>query len=207
MRKFIGVLAAAVAVFVPGVTGADEIWERRDPNMVYMWRDFKARNVGDILTIFVEETTGHDAQETRQLDKKTAASMDFNGTGSTSSLGQALRSFAFDFGLNNTSQRTLDGKANTTIERKFTDRLSVVVIAVLPNGDLVIEGCRQRMITREMRTLRVYGTVRVVDIGPYNVVHSQYIGNLRIVYEGRGPESSYTNNGWGGRIVNKLWPF
>ena len=77
----------------------------------------------------------------------------------------------------------------------------------MPNGNLIVEGYRQRMITREMRTLKVMGIVRPADIGPLNTVQSQYLANLHITYDGRGPESSYTNQGWGGRIFNKIWPF
>ena len=63
------------------------------------------------------------------------------------------------------------------------------------------------MITREMRTLRLTGVVRPADIGPNNVVQSFYVPNLYISYEGRGPESTSTNQNWGGRIFNKLWPY
>jgi flagellar L-ring protein precursor FlgH len=196
----------ALTAALPATSFADTIWDRRDPNMINLYADFKARKVGDVITIAIEELTGSDSQEKREMEKKTSGNMNVNGTGSTSSLGQALRSFGYALDLNSSSQRNFDGKANTTIDRKFTDRMSVVVVAVHPNGNLVIEGVRQRMITREMRTLRVVGIVRPVDIGPYNVVQSQYIGNLRITYEGRGQESSYMNQGWGNRILNKLWP-
>jgi flagellar L-ring protein FlgH len=206
MRKMV-CLSVLVVAASSNATEAQELWDRRDPNMIYIIRDFRARNVGDVITILVEETTGFDAQEKRELGKNTTANAAVSGSGSTSSLGNALRSFAYDLGFNSSSQRTLDGKANSTIDRKFTDRLSVVVVGVLPNGDLVIEGCRKAMVTREMRTLRVSGIVRVVDVGPYNVVSSNFVANMRISYEGRGPESSYTNQGWGGRVMNKLWPY
>ena len=208
MRKRFWLIVLSFATFpLTGTLRADDIWDRRDPNLAYMFNDYRARRVGDVLTILIEESTGFDAQEKRELGKVTKTNMAASGNGSSSSLGTVLRSFGADFGLNSNSNRTMDGKANSTIDRKFTDRLSVVVVAILPNGNIVVEGVRQRMITREMRTLRVFGIVRPGDIGPANTVHSQYIANLRFFYEGRGPESSYTNQGWGGRIMNKLWPY
>ncbi len=30
---------------------------------------------------------------------------------------------------------------------------------------------------------------------------------MRLIYDGKGPESSYTNNGWFGRVLNTVWPF
>ena len=207
MRKSSGLIAVLLAAALADNLRADSLWDRRDPNTAYMFNDYRARRVGDVLTILVEESTGSDSQEKREMGKQTAASLSTSGNGSSSALGQALRSFSYDFGLNSASNRTFDGKANSTIDRKFNDRLSVIVVAVLPNGNIVVEGVRQRMITREMRTLRVFGVLRPADIGPFNTVQSQYIANLRITYEGRGPESSYTNQGWGGRIMNKLWPY
>lgn len=200
-------IAVLTAAFLSGDTLADNLWDRRDPSMGHIYRDFKARNVGDVITILIEETTGSDSQEKREMDKKTKGTAGATGSGSTSALGQALRSFGYDITNTTNSQRTFDGKSNTLIDRKFNDRMSVMVVAVLPDGSLVIEGFRQRMITREMRTLRVFGIVRPVDIGPFNTVQSQYIGNLRIFYEGRGPDSTYTNQGWGGRLFNKVWPY
>jgi flagellar L-ring protein FlgH len=186
---------------------ADNLWDRRDPNTSHLFYDYRARRVGDVLTVVIEEVTGSDAQEKREMEKKTNANSSTSGNGSTSALGAVLRSFGYELNLDSSSERKFDGKANTTINRNFNDRLSVIVTAVMPNGNLVVEGYRQRMIAREMRTLRVMGIVRPADIGPFNSVQSQYLANLHISYDGRGPESSYTNQGWGGRIWNKLWPY
>ena len=204
MKKII--IALGLLATAPNPIPADNLWDRRDPNTAYMFHDYRARKIGDVLTIVIEETTGSDAQEKREMEKKTKANAALNAQGSTSALGKVLRSFAGDVDGSSTSQRAFDGKANATIDRKFSDRLSVVVVGVMPNGNLIVEGHRQRFITREMRTLHVMGIVRPADIGPYNTVQSQYLANLHISYQGRGPESSYMNQGWGGRIVNKLWP-
>jgi flagellar L-ring protein precursor FlgH len=200
-------IAALALVVHPGILRAQTLWDRRDYQTATMFHDFRARNVGDVLTVVIDEATGFDAQEKRALDKKTNAEAKAGGTGSTSNLGGVLRSFGYALDLNTTSNRTFAGNNNSSIDRKFTDRMSFMVVGVMPNGNLIVEGFRQRMITREMRILRLQGIVRPADIGPYNTVASQYLANLRILYEGRGPESSYTNNGWGGRIFNKLWPY
>ena len=200
-------LTLIVSAVCPQWLLAQPLWDRRDPNVTEMFHDYRARRVGDVLTVIIEETTGSDSQEKRELGKNTNAAISASGSGSTSSLGQVLRSFGFGLDLANSSQRSFDSKANSTIARTFTDRMTFVVIDVLPNGNLIVQGCRQRMITREMRTLRLTGIVRPADISPNNVVQSSYIGNLYISYEGRGPESAATNQNWGGRIFNKLWPF
>ena len=207
MRIRPGILALTLMAALPQLLPAQTLWDRRDPNVTEMFHDYRARHVGDVLTVFIEETTGSDSQEKRELGKNSSASVSASGSGSSSSLGQVLRSFGFGLDLANSSQKSFDSKANSTIDRKFTDRMTFVVVAVLPNGNLVVEGARQRMITREMRTLRLTGVVRPADIGPNNTVLSYFIGNLYISYEGRGPESTSTNQNWGGRIFNKLWPY
>ena len=77
---------------VPGRSAAT-LWDRRDRNMSTMFHDYRARNIGDVLTVFIEETTGFDAQEKREMDKKTTSDMNFGGTGSTSGLAAVLSKF------------------------------------------------------------------------------------------------------------------
>lgn len=206
MKSKFWLTAMLVALVAPAGLKGDNLWDRRDPNMANLFKDFRARMIGDLLTISIEENTGFEGMEKREMEKKTAANGQFNTSGNSSALGQVLRGFGADFSLDNSSQRKFDGKANSTIDRRFTDRLTVVVIGVMPNGNLIVEGFRQRVIARETRTLRIYGIVRPADIGPANIVQSQFVADLRVFYDGRGPESSYTNQGWGGRIFNKLWP-
>jgi flagellar L-ring protein precursor FlgH len=207
MRPQPWLLALAVAAAFPPLLPAQSLWDRRDPKVTEMFQDYRARHVGDVLTVLIEETTGSDSQEKRELGKNTNTTLNTSGDWSGSSLGQIIKGLGFGLDFSNASQRSFDSKANSTIARTFTDRMTFVVIDVLPNGNLVVEGCRQRMITREMRTLRLKGVVRPADIAANNVVQSHYIGNLYISYEGRGPESASTNQNWGGRIFNKIWPF
>jgi flagellar L-ring protein precursor FlgH len=209
MQSRFWVIALIVAGAAPSALPAQTqtLWDRRDPSVAEMFNDLRARHVGDVLTVLIEETTGSDAQEKREMGKNTNAKSSTSGSGTTSSLGQVLRSFGFSLDLGASSERTFDSKANSTIDRKFTDRMSFVVVGVQPNGNLIVEGCRYRMISREMRMLRLSGIVRPADIGPNNTVQSHYIANLYFSYEGRGPESTSTNQNWGGRIFNKLWPY
>lgn len=184
----------------------DSLWMRRDPRFANLFQDFRARRVGDLLTIVVDETTEFEGLERRELDKKTqtSAGYRFNGKSSSDSVG---RSFAAEFDGQGVSQRKFDGKNNSSIDRRLFDRMTVTVVAVLPNGNLVIEGTRRRVIQREVRTLLVRGVVRPADISAQNTVSSHFVAEFDVVYAGRGPESAYTNHGWWGRILNKLWPY
>ena len=85
--------------------------------------------------------------------------------------------------------------------------LVVAVMDLLPNGNMVIGGRRQRVVSGELRTLVISGIVRPLDIRPDNTIRSQFIANFRVDYLGKGPESEFTNQGWFGKTLNALWPF
>src|SRR5262249_60647468 len=61
------------------------------------------------------------------------------------------------------SNRKFNGSAEFTSGRTFIDRMSVTVIDVLPNGNLVVEGARCRMAIGKSRTVRVTGITRPAD--------------------------------------------
>src|ERR1700692_2354618 len=106
-------LALTLTAVLPPLLPAQTLWDRRDPNVSEMFHDLRARRVGDVLTVLIEETTGSDSQEKRELGKNTNATTSNSMTGSTSTLGQVLRSFGFDLETTNASQRTFDSKANS----------------------------------------------------------------------------------------------
>ena len=52
------------------VVQADSIWERRDPNHAYLFRDQRARRVGDLLTVVIRESTLFNGKEKSKMQKK-----------------------------------------------------------------------------------------------------------------------------------------
>ena len=83
----------------------------------------------------------------------------------------------------------------------------MTVIDVMPNGNLLVQGRRRLIVAGEKRTLLVSGEVRFADIAVDNSVQSRLVSNFEMSYEGKGPDSSFSNQGWLGKIVNRLWPF
>ena len=203
------ILAATAAASAPTACFAqtESMWARRDPYTAYLFHDYRARQVGDLLTIVVSESTEIDNQETRELNKQTNTNFAFNSAGGANAGKQMTRSFSNNLSAALQSGRKFDGTANTTIDRKFTDRMTVVVTEVLPNGNLVVEGGRQFQQHRETRILHVSGVIRPADIGGDNSIQSGFIADLRMRYDGKGPESNSMNQGWGGRLMNIVWPF
>jgi flagellar L-ring protein precursor FlgH len=199
-------LAAHAALVLTGPTQAESIWERRDKRFANMFWDTNARRVGDLVTIVVRENTDIQNTDERDAEKKTRTRAFFNLEAMTEgNRGQRQAKAELDTRLE--TERKLEGTSDYSVDHRLADRMTVTVIDVQPNGNLLIEGYRQRVISGEVRLLRVTGLVRPADIRIGNQIESQFIANFQVQYVGRGPESSYSNPGWFGKIMDVLWPF
>ena len=70
---------------------------------------------------------------------------EFNGT---SQAGETSRDFSATYNHDVNSAREFNGRADFSSDRTFTDRMAVIVVDVLPNGNLVVEGYRTRVVSR-----------------------------------------------------------
>ncbi len=184
---------------------ADSIWERREQRSAFLFVDNRARRAGDLLTVSVKESTGAKNSEERKLDKTTSANGALSFAGKTGSDGTSRSASASTSGAS-TSDRSFQGSADFESDRLLVDQMTVTVTDVLPNGNLVIEGYRKRVVSNDTRLLRVTGIVRPNDIEGPNVIESKYIANFNLSYEGAGVETRFTNQGWLGRTTNRIWP-
>ena len=183
-------LAAAAPAF------ADDIWARRDPRIANLFQDNRARNVGDILTLVINEITTENEREQRQQSKTNT----FTGQATVFGVPQVANSDG-NFG------RTFSGSGQLTGGRTFTDRIALTVVDVMPNGNLVVEGFRSRLTMGEERVLRISGVVRSQDVAAGNLVQSGSLANAKLSYLGRGPTTRQVNQNFLGRVMNRLWPF
>jgi len=179
---------------------AGSIWAKRGKNMRALYADDVAHQIGDILTIKITEDSKVDNKAKRDLKKETDRSNTFNGDiGGFADLGE--------FGLTAKSGNELKSKADYKDERSFEDLITVVVIDVLPNRNLVIMGTRSRNIAGDIQTIEVSGIVRPSDIAFDNTVKSEQVADFRIVTKNTGIAAPYTKPGWLGTILDKIWPF
>jgi flagellar L-ring protein precursor FlgH len=178
---------------------AGSIWAKRGANVPAPYTDDVARRIGDVLTIKIAEGSKVDNKSKRDLQKQTALSSEFDGD---LGFGQ-LPEFTMEAQSNN----ALKSKADFKDERSFTDQVTVVVVDVLPNGNLVVTGTRDRDIAGDIQTIEVSGIVRPSDIAYDNTVKSQQVANFRIVTKNSGISAPYTKPGWLGGIINIIWPW
>jgi flagellar L-ring protein precursor FlgH len=179
---------------------ADSIWAKRDKNMKDLYADDVARQIGDVLTIKISEDSRVDNKAKRDLKKETDRSTVFNGEiGNFADIGE--------YGLNATSGNELKSKADYKDERKFVDNITVVVMDILPNRNLVVMGTRNRNIGGDTQTIEISGIVRPSDIAFDNTVKSERVADFRIVSKNGGVSAPYTKPGWLGTIFDIIWPF
>ncbi|MCA9061451.1 MAG: flagellar basal body L-ring protein FlgH [Planctomycetaceae bacterium] len=193
-----------VALSLPAT--ADSLWQRRNPQRANLFQDSRARRVGDLLTLVISESSEVQNKEDKSMSKQSGAGATFDFDASTDgAFGSGAASAGLD--ASKSSNRSFDGEASYSDTREFTDQITVTVVDVLPNGNLLISGQRGLTIAGEKRTLVVSGMVRPIDIGPDNRINSRYVADLRTVYEGQGPSRKFVRQGWVGRAFNRIWPF
>ena len=204
------ILFFAAAVFVVCLSDcvySGSIWAKRDKNMRDLYADDVARQIGDILNIRISEASKVDNKAKRDLKKEADRSTTFNGELGITTPNHNLLPRMPGFTMSAESSNELKSKADYKDERKFTDSISVVVVDIMPNRNLVVIGTRNRNIAGDVQTIEVSGIVRPSDIGFDNTVRSEQVADFRIVTKNSGVADPYTRPGWLGTIFDTLWPF
>ncbi|MCU6433224.1 flagellar basal body L-ring protein FlgH [Undibacterium sp. Jales W-56] len=141
-----------------------------------LFEDQKARLLGDILTVTISEKTS--AGKTVASSAKKSGSTSF-GVPSFLGLSSAVTSNA---SLSSTSANKYDETGAQTASNNFTGTISVTVIDVLPNGNLLVSGEKQLAFDKGAEYVRFSGVVNPATITAANVVSSTQIADARFEY-------------------------
>jgi len=166
--------------------------------MQSLFSDIKAHQVGDILTVLIYEQN----RATQQVETNTEKTTKFSTKGGP---GIGTLKFLPLFGIDGSSKGTHDGKGENIRNGSLRAKMSVTVVNVKPNGDLVIEGFRTIGISGDRETLSLTGVVRQRDITPANTVDSYLIADAEIHYTGKGNATSSSRPGPLMRFLNWLF--
>jgi len=189
-------MTAQTAYLQPAATGAIYQGATYRP----MFEDYRARLVGDTLTIQIVEKVAASQSANSTVDK----------TGDLSASVSALPGVA-DKWLKGAkagagSSNTFEGKGETTSNNNFTGTITASVIGVLPNGHLLIAGEKQIGINQHVDVLRFTGQVDPHSILPGNVIPSAQVANVRVEHRGRGAMADAQGIGWLARFFLNLLP-
>jgi len=181
------------------------LWQ---PNgaMGSLFVDYKARAVGDIVTIKIVEdakasndagtNTGKSSEMSAQVTSFLGTENKYTSTDTPNPFGKIAG------GLDNTFAGTGKTERSGTIKAEITAR----VMDVLPGGNLRIAGTRVITINSERQFIVLAGIIRPRDISSDNKIESTRISDARIVYSGIGVVDEQQRQGWLASVLNAVWP-
>lgn len=192
-KQVLAVAAASIIGFATVLSTtsvyADSLWSDSAATSV-LFGDQRARAVGDILTIVVNESSTA-ARTGSSSNTKTASGTTNQGTGLLSFLPESSQgqddSFSSKGSINNTN----------TVKA----RLTVQVIEIKPNGNLVISGTQYIKQNGEEQRIVISGQIRPSDIQADNSVLSSNIADAKITVTGSGPIASKQKQG----LLTQMW--
>ncbi len=142
-------------------------------------RDLRAADVGDIVTIVVNDTASALANGATNTSRKSSVN-----AGIASIVGISdphLQNL-----LNTANNQQLQGTGQTSRNMTITTTISARVIQVTPNGSMLVEGVKDVGVNSEKQNITVKGLIRPADLTTSNTIASNQVANLSIQVNGKG---------------------
>jgi len=172
------------------------------------FRDQRAAQVGDIVTVLVNITDAADMKNQTTTGRTGSEQM---GVPSLFGLESRIPKIFKDATAANLVSVNSDGSTTGTAAIKrnetVTLRLAGVITQVLANGNLVVSARQEVRVNGELRELTVAGVIRSQDIASDNTVHHDRMAEARIAYGGRGQLTYAQAPRFGQQLLDILLPF
>ena len=165
-----------------------------------LFEQHRARLVGDTLTISISERINASQTSTSKTDRTGSLNV-----GVTAVPGVNPGSFGRATGTA-TSANVTEGSGENANSNQFSGTVTAIVLAVLPNGHLLVSAEKQIGVNNNVDVLRFSGQVDPRTIGSGNVVTSTSVANVRIEQRGRGVAEGVHGVGWLSRFFLSLSP-
>ncbi len=165
-----------------------------------LFEQHRARLVGDTLTIAITERISATQSSSSQAERTGALSAGVSALPGINpgSFGRASAGA--------TSSNVSEGKGENANSNSFTGTVTAIVIAVLPNGHLLVSAEKQIGVNNNVDVLRFSGQVDPRNIQAGNSVASTAVANVRIEQRGRGVAEGLHGVGWLSRFFLSLAP-
>lgn len=169
-----------------------------------LYSDIKAHRIGDIITVYLEESISAKKQAGTSLDKSNSFSASVDDI--TLPGGNSIPAFGIGGGLSQNS--SFSGDADTDQSNSLQGSITVNVTRVLSNGNLEIRGEKWLMLNNGEEFVRIKGVIRSEDVSSDNSVSSTHVANARIQYGGTGDFANTQRQGWLTSFFSgPYWPF
>lgn len=152
--------------------------------------DLRASRAGDIVTVVVVQA----AEASTSMQNNSRRSSQVEGSVGVGSIDERAE---LGFGS------SYSGRGEVRRAERFVTQMTVTVIEVLANGDLVIGGQQAMKINGEDTLVSVRGRVRAIDVDAENRIASNRIADAQIDYNGSGFVSRSARPG----LINRIFSF
>ncbi|RPE80879.1 flagellar basal body L-ring protein FlgH [Vulcaniibacterium tengchongense] len=163
-----------------------------------LFEDDKAREVGDLVTIVLVESTNARTQARTSVSKDHGAELSAPTLAGlpVTYKGHPILQAGID------ASREFEGAGDSTQSNRLSGSVTATVVQDLGNGTLLVRGEKRLRLNQGDELVQIQGIVRAADIGPDNRITSDRVGEARIVYGGRGTLARSNAMGWLGRFFN-----
>jgi flagellar L-ring protein FlgH len=197
-------IAILAALLAAPLSRGQSLWQENSRALV---ADKRATQVGDILSILIQESNTANRQNNTKTSKQ-------------ATIDAGLQAFLYSPGasgfltkkgqlpaIKTAAAQSFDGGGQINNSEKMTARIAVRVIDVLPNNNLVIEGTRKVSFSGETQDAVLRGVVRAEDVSANNTIFSYNIAEATIKYVSSGTITDNQRKGWFTKIWEKVTPF
>ncbi len=194
---------------------ADSLWKKRVTVNYNLFDDNRGKRIGDIVTVTVSETANILNTETNSTDNSSSREGSLDNDNFITGLRHALTSgrnariqdsrAANTFAVDYTS--SFSGGGSSDVDRSVSVTITAMVVEVLDNGNLALEGKRDIAVNREKYTLTLTGIARPIDIATDNTIASSKMSNVLFGLTGKGWLTRAGSKGWFHRVKDVIWPF
>jgi flagellar L-ring protein FlgH len=191
--------AAARPVPVPVPRAANGAIFQADAGFAGLHEGWRARRVGDPLTIVLVERTAATKSANSQLDSR-------GGFGLVPPATGPLALFA-PTDATVSGNRNFRGGGTADQANSLVGEVSVTVVETYPNGTMLVQGQKRVTLNRGDEFVRIRGVVRMADVDLNNRVPSTRVADAEIAYTGKGDVARASRQGWLSRFFQVLSPF
>ncbi len=188
----------------PAEAKGGSVWQGQ---LASLYSDQRARNVGDILTVAITETSTASESATTATSRQSQTVGQLNNFFGVENHGIGPWKSTANLVNANTPYNNFSGAGATTRTGSLSATITARVMEVLPNGNLAIEGKREIYVNNEKKEILLQGIVRPRDIAFDNSVQSTQVADAKVIYTGIGVVAEKQRPGWGQRLFDYVWPF
>jgi len=166
-----------------------------------LFEDRRARAVGDTITInLVERNT---AQKSANANATRGSSLTGGITASSKLPLGGLAGLNVEAGVDS----DFSGEGGAAANNAFNGTITVTVIDVYPNGNLLVSGEKMVAINQGSEFIRFSGVINPNSVTSANTVQSTQVADARMEYRGSGFIDESNTMGWLQRFFVAILPF